>query len=348
MSTKLKSFDVSYRYNILFLVLITIFLASCKKNKNPSITIKGITKITSQSIDVEAEIYKPDNYNVSGQGFVLSTVPNPTYQSTCCQTLESGASNFLKNTLTNLSPNTVYYLRAYFIEFNTGAIIYSDEISFTTLESELSPFNPDKVYGNLIDVEGTIYKTIQIGDQTWMAENLKVSKFNDASVINEVLLPLSIGNGGNPAWCYFNDSIQYNERLGKLYNVNVITSTKNVCPTGWHIPNSIDYDKLLTNLPSTNNAGVLKSTGYNFWTSPNIGATNETGFSAVGSGVRNSFDFSSNTGGSIYWIKNATSLEWMGISTGVTGSCNCFYDNSDLESFPESSQKGYSIRCIKD
>jgi uncharacterized protein (TIGR02145 family) len=332
--------------NIFILILLTFLFYSCNKNKNtkPSIETISFTELTSQSVIIEGKVNNPDNFNIFWQGVAWGTTSNPEFN-TFYTTFENVSSTTFNSKIYNLLPNTTYYFRTYLNLDGQSNIVYGKEISITTPPSEISQFNINKTYGSNSDVDGNIYKTIQIGNQTWMAENLRVSKFNNGSAINEVTVNNSFYNNGNPAWCYYKDSIQYNNLYGKLYNEFVVTNNNNVCPTGWHVPTINDFQTLKDNLPSINSGGVLKSTGYNFWNSPNEGATNETGFSAVGSGIRNDFD-------NYYGIKAATYF-WL--------QDNCYFgmvytspggpSYGAIETMVYGSNypgQGCSIRCVKD
>ena len=161
-------------------------------------------------------------------------------------------------------------------------------------------FNPNVNYGTVVDVDGNEYKTIDIGcdtcpypqnyKKTWMAENLKVKHFQNGDPID------SAGNHSVsvPKWCYYEDNPSNNLIHGKLYNYPVVIDNRNVCPTGWHVPNKSDWMELLTFLDSntdqnfgyslSNCGGNLKSTGTLIWEYPNGTANNTTGFSSVPSG----------------------------------------------------------------
>jgi uncharacterized protein (TIGR02145 family) len=147
----------------------------------------------------------------------------------------------------------------------------------------------------VMDVDGNVYYPIKIGNQIWLDRNLKTSKYNDGTII-----PLS-SNAGEwntaavnllPSYCWYNDDQLTNGiSYGALYNFYALDSTsnggKNVCPTGWIVPSKTDIERLRENLGGQNIAGgKLKEVGFSFWLSPNYGANNISGFSAVGAGRR--------------------------------------------------------------
>ncbi len=321
-------------------ILITIsLLASCKKKTEPTIETIGLSNLNSQSVIVDVKINNPSNFSITGQkGVAWGTISGfmflPPIEN---RTIENTLSGNFQTIAKNLLPNTTYYLKAYFID-NAGSVRFGNEISFTTPSSETTKFNANKTYGTLSDVDGNIYKTIQIGNQTWMAENLKVSKFNNGVLINEVNGNLIFSNGGNPAWCVYNDSIQNEIDFGKLYNESVITSNNNVCPTGWHVPSSMDVSTLLDGLPADNQEGALKSTGFSYWNMPNKDATNELGFSAVGSGLR-SYTYESKKGYASFWYKSGSYAPRFSFDYHSSGLSQGQFSNEPI---------GASIRCIKD
>ena len=127
--------------------------------------------------------------------------------------------------------------------------------------------------GLVTDIDGNIYKTVKIGEQWWMAENLKTTRNYDGTIISKSRF-------------YADDSVKYHY-LGRLYNGEVVTESK-LCPEGWHVPFKEDVDILL-NFLGDNAGGKLKAVGtfengLSYWLSPNVGATNESGFSALPTG----------------------------------------------------------------
>jgi len=203
-----------------------------------------------------------------------------------------------------------------------------------------------KLGPNIVDVDGNTYKTVIIGAQQWMAENLKVTKFNDGTVIPNTSIDNDWFEKDTIGWCYYNNDKQYNDKHGKLYNWNVVSfvknGDKNVCPTGWHVPNDNDWDKLGAKLGGVLAAGAkLKLTGTSDWNEPNPNATNSSLFSAYPSGVRN-------TTGSFEGMGNAT-LWWSSDEHDyLNGKALSIYSiNSQFSLYPNFKRGGCSIRCIK-
>ncbi len=147
----------------------------------------------------------------------------------------------------------------------------------------------------VMDADGNTYYPIKIGSQIWLDRNLKTTKYNDGSSI-----PFSSNAGQwntaavnmQPSYCWYNDDeLTYGVPYGALYNFYALDSisngAKNVCPTGWMVPSKTDIEKLRDFLGGQNIAGgKLKEVGLSFWSSPNLAATNLSGFSGVGAGRR--------------------------------------------------------------
>lgn len=199
------------------------------------------------------------------------------------------------------------------------------------------------------DIDGNVYKTITIGTQTWMAENLKTTKFNDGTEI-----PLATISGNewadhtvaaltSPLYCWLYDSaVIYKNRYGAFYNGYSINAG-DLCPTGWHIPSDTEWTILTTYLGGENVAGgKLKEEGTTHWNSPNNGATNETGFTARGGGSISDNGSNWDIGYNGYWwsstINDETYLWTRLINNNVPNIYRRYADK----------HIGYPVRCIKD
>ncbi len=164
-----------------------------------------------------------------------------------------------------------------------------------------------------MDRDSNTYKTVVIGSQCWMAENLRTTRFDDGTEIPYVTSGVEWGNLSTPAWCWYNNSINYGNTYGSLYNWFTV-NTGNPCPTGWHVPSEDDWSTAFTYLGETVAGGKLKEAGTDHWQSPNTGATNEKGFTALPGGYRLSSLFND-----IY-----LSGKWWS-TTGVVNTSNALY-----------------------
>jgi len=203
-----------------------------------------------------------------------------------------------------------------------------------------APFNQNY----MLDIEYNLYPTVQIGTQTWMAANLKTSKFNDGSFITNVPDAPTWASLSTPAYCWYDNDILANKTdYGALYNYYVVQSG-NICPTGWHVPDNTEFDLLLTTIGGAATASSeLRDTSNVFWLNGNPGVTNSTGFSARGSGSRWYFDGSYILKGTLCRIHSSTIFDT---------SNNYYYlvtDESDAVTTETQDMKmGATIRCIKD
>jgi uncharacterized protein (TIGR02145 family) len=213
-------------------------------------------------------------------------------------------------------------------------------ISFFTGGCKKDSNNPSS--DSVKDADGNIYHTVKIGTQTWMTENLKTTKYNDGKPI-----PLVIDNNQwsqlqTGAYCWYdNDSAANIAIFGALYNWQAANSDK-LAPSGWHVATDADWTTLTTFLGGENLAGgKLKEKGTSNWMSPNTGATNEVGFSALPAGYRSTDGTFTDMGLSGDW--------WT--STQVTGSTAWFRgvgnNLSNISRVGLDKTLGLSVRCVK-
>ena len=142
-------------------------------------------------------------------------------------------------------------------------------------------------YGSVTDADGNVYRTIVIGEQEWMADNLRTGKYNDGTAIDSPATNGTWASNTTGAYCFYNGNISNFYNLnGALYNWRAV-NRGNLCPTGWRVPSDEDWLTLIEYLGGASIAGgKLKKTGTDYWKAPNSGATNATGFEAVAAGRR--------------------------------------------------------------
>jgi uncharacterized protein (TIGR02145 family) len=170
-----------------------------------------------------------------------------------------------------LSPSTTYYVRAY--ATNSTVTTYGNQHIFTTTATSQT----------VTDIDGNTYNTVQIGTQVWMSENLKTSRYRNGGLIPNVVDDTELEALTTGAWCY-NHFAGNNAINDKFYNW-FATQGDSLCPTGWHVPSDAEWTVLVDYLGGKRVAGgKLKFAGTAYWNSPNTGATNESGFSALPSG----------------------------------------------------------------
>lgn len=136
------------------------------------------------------------------------------------------------------------------------------------------------------DYDGNVYKTVTIGKQVWMAENLKTTHYRDGSAIPDVTDKDAWGNLTTGAYCNYDNSAGNANTYGRLYNWYAVNDSRKLCPSGWHVPTDAEWTTLTDYLGGESVAGdKLKSTIG--WNSPNTGETNSSGFTALPGGYRN-------------------------------------------------------------
>lgn len=205
-------------------------------------------------------------------------------------------------------------------------------------------FNPNLTYGTVTDIEGNIYKTITIGTQTWMAENLRTRKYRNGGQITKVSDAAQWSSLNTEVYseCYNNNN--YSKTYGLLYNWYAVNDIRNLTPIGWHVPTDDEWNTLINYLGGNNIAGgKLKEVGTTHWASPNKGATNESGFTALPGGSR------SNTGSfTLVLLYNAS--QWWS-SSEINPNIVIYhmnYGSTGVTRIEWEKENGLYIRCIKD
>ena len=216
------------------------------------------------------------------------------------------------------------------------------------------------------DYDGNVYDTVVIGTQTWMVENLKTTHYRNGVPIPHLTDSAEWANDKTGAYCDYNNSAGNGNIYGHLYNWYAVNNPDSLCPVGWHIPAETDWHVLIKYLdPSADTSctvciansvesniagGAMKSTGTTFWTAPNNGATNSSGFTALPAGTR-SFNgtFGTNIGlGPIgvdtdFW----SSTSDFGVTSGGASAITLNYINPDVSLESNYVADGFSCRCVK-
>ncbi len=204
--------------------------------------------------------------------------------------------------------------------------------------------NPAKTYGTMTDQQGNIYKTIVIGNQEWMAENLKTTIYRNGNAITNVTANAQWQNLTTGAWSSYNNSSQNDCPYGKLYNWYAVADPRNVCPTGWHVPTDAEWTTLTTFLGGESIAGgKMKSTGTQNWLSPNTGATNESGFSGLPAAFRY-------LNGTFYNPLGYNGSWWSSTEDVTVGAWlrQLGYAGGDTSRDGANKRYGFSVRCLRD
>ena len=299
--------------------------------------------------------------SITARGVCWAIISNPTINDD--RTIDGIGTGAYNSNITCLSFATTYYVRAY--ATNSVGTVYGDQQSFTTQGTNPIIFNPDLTYGSVTDMDGNCYKTIQIGTQIWMAENLKTTRYNDGTLIPNITdnnewanlafaewvgdqTPLTYVTYGAYCW-YNNDEATYENTYGKLYNWGAV-GTKKLCPAGWHVP-SIEEWLIVCHDETDWGSGPygeeLMEEGGTHWEISILSGTNETGFTALPGGIRDhtgTFSGISQTGS--YWAGNELGHPVYKYSHPIY-----FYARAIEHHFTEflsSERNGFSVRCLKD
>ncbi len=197
------------------------------------------------------------------------------------------------------------------------------------------------VQGNgVTDIDGNFYPSIILGTQEWMQQNLQVTKYrNGQALINAVTN--SSWNTTNGAYGIYGGSNVNNTNYGKLYNWYAVNDSRGLCPTGWHVPTTIEWSTLENYLGGTSvAAGKLKTV--DGWNTPNLGATNESGFTGLPGGYR----FTDGT----YWYNLQIAQWWTSTNanTTIAHASRLYYQNEGVINSTYDKKIGSSVRCLKD
>jgi uncharacterized protein (TIGR02145 family) len=288
----------------------------------PEITTDSISDILQHTATSGGTIISDGNSSILARGVCWSEHANPDTGDN--KTYDGFSSGGFISHLTDLTALRTYYIRAYAI--NKTGIAYGNELSFTTR----------LVYDSVMDVDGNFYKTIKIGSQTWMAENLKTTRYNNGDSINK---PLNWSGDKAGAYGIYDDEPANESVYGLLYNFYTIADPRGLCPTGWKVPGYDEWMVLTNYLGGYQVAGgKMKETGFDHWTH-NVGtATNESGFTALPGGWWNGSFYEKGDHGYFWTSTNTSDGPWFWMLYG---------DYVDLSMSRGAPEVGFSIRCLK-
>ena len=213
------------------------------------------------------------------------------------------------------------------------AVIFLTTVSFYSCKKDKESNSTTTV----TDIDGNIYNVVKIGNQYWMKENLKTTRYNDSTPIPTGLSDAAWQSTPSGAYAIYDNNSGNNDVYGKLYNWHAINTAK-LAPAGWHVPTDAEWTTLVNTLGGGSVAGgAMKGTTTTWWNSPNTGATNSSGFTGLPAGSRYSNGPFNRIGIiGFFWSSNASAFILNYDDSVVDNS------NSGLK------ENGFSVRCVKD
>jgi len=313
-------------FTLMLLSSLIITISSCSKDDDtPDPVIPAeLSSMTIKNAPIKTDYYVGENLDLSGL-IVTFNMDNG-------ETEDVAFSNFSDKGLT-CSPVDGIELTSNMDEViithtNSGKIV-NQLISFLTLT----------------DIDGNTYSHVKIGNQIWMVENLKTTHYRNGDEITDGTGVGDISTETDPKyWFAFDDDLDNVSTYGRLYTWYAVNDSRNICPDGWHVPTDEEWTILTDYLGGLSVAGgKLKETGTTHWDSPNDGATNETGFTALPGSYR------SNTSGFPHGLGNQ-GIWWAASESGSEDAWYrwVYYGDSAVGRDDNPKQQGFSVRCIKD
>jgi uncharacterized protein (TIGR02145 family) len=307
----------------------TVFITDTEAPKVSTLPVKEVGSSTALAV---GNLTDDGGGVILRVGFCLSKNSNPTVNNLVVEGDFTSEEPLLLGEfdadLTDLEEKTKYYLRAF--ADNGKQVVYGEEVNFTTEQSLLT------------DIEGNTYETVTIGNQVWMAENLRVTKYKNGSEISHK--PYNQFNlwpdDGEGYWDYANQNSSTNSVYGKLYNWYAVTDPQGLCPTGWHVASRNEWKILFEYLggiyTEAYSSATIKLKSTTGWPAGKNG-DNSSGFNAVPNGASYG-DF----GNGAHWFTSDRIENYPGYPGSVT-----LFDAIILGGgTPE--YNGLGIRCIKD
>lgn len=226
-----------------------------------------------------------------------------------------------------------------FAVLGLALLAFSTVVSSCDRDDPEPPAPTDPV--TVTDIDGNVYKTVRIGTQLWIVENLRTTRYNDGSAIATGMTGQAWGDATGGAYSIYADDNNNNTTYGKLYNWHAVNTGK-LAPAGWHVPSRAEWEVLVSYLGGSSVAGgKMKSTSA-LWSAPNLGADNSSGFTALPSGWKGTGGDYSLLGQSAYWWasseRNAGQGDYLRVDDDLAGSAI----NGATKQF------GYAVRCIMD
>lgn len=297
--------------------------------KEMEIETSPITNITQTTATGGGNLKSDNGFPVTSKGICWSTSANPTIANN--KTSDGSGIGVFESNLTNLTANTLYYVRAYATN-NQGKTFYGNLVSFTTQQQGGQ---------TVTDFDGNVYNLVTIGTQVWLVENLKTTHYSNGDPVPNLTKNADWSETNDGAWCDNNNNGNNGQIYGHLYNWRAAADPRNLCPNGWHVPSDAEWT-VLDDFLLWHVGGKMKEAGTAHWVSPNTGATNESGFTALPAGSR--------TYGGLFNEPGYAAEFWSStISPDPTYAYirSLLYDDDFMYSNEVWIEAGFSVRCLK-
>ena len=308
----------------------------------PTVTTASVSSVAGTTAQCGGTITDDGGATVTARGVCWSTNQTPTTSDSKTNN-GSGTGSFTSH-ITGLATGTTYYVRAY--ATNSAGTGYGSAMSFATQEAILT--------GTMTDIDGNVYQTVKIGDQWWMAENLKVTHYRNGATIPLVTNSDDWPNLSTGARCAYDNNQSEVATYGYLYNWYAVNDSRNIAPSGWHVPTDAEWKELEmylgmsqseadgTGYRGTDEGGKLKEAGTTHWNNPNEGATNEIGFTALPGGCRYLDGYFGPLGSDAYfWSSTEGSSDYAWIRE-----LRCY--DADVGRSSNFKRRGFSVRLVRD
>ena len=288
-----------------------VFFTACNNNATivtiPILTTTDVSNLTPPTGTSGGTIISDGGSVIISRGVCWSTASNPTISDR--KTSNETGTGVFSSTLTGLSADSTYFVRAYAI--NSAGVGYGNV-----------------VVSKITDIDGNVYHKVTIGTQTWMVENLRTTRYRTGEGITNDSSAGAWKSATYGAWCDYNNVNANGLKFGKLYNWFAINDSKNIAPVGWHVATDAEWAILVAFLGGESNAGAkLKEVG-------------DKGFAALLGGYRSPSGSFAGIGESGFWwtstLNNSSSVFFWEINL------------STIYRLYNTKQYGHSVRFIMD
>jgi len=317
----------------LSVALLSLFAFACEKPDNsslPDVITLAVAEASKFKVLCGGHVSDDGGKPVTEKGVLIGKTDNPSVDGERIP-MGDGAGLF-KQWIEDLASGTVYYFCAYAVnEIGTAYGAVKDI----------------KTQDTITDIDGNIYAVVEIGDQTWMAENLKTSKYRNGNPIPNVPDTQEWFDMTSGAYCYFNNDQSNSLVYGKLYNWFALMDERGICPEGWEPPNIDDWMELIQFAGGMEVAGLnLKHKGFDFWEESSgfiafPGGKDSFGFAALPGGYRTPNIFHGIKQFCAFWTSTEQHDGHMPNYILMNSGMNRAFVNMMFKS------KGSSVRCIR-